>query len=314
MTALLILLFVLLALAAATFACWPLLSRREAGTFILAGAVAALVLGVGGGVYLWLGTPALALRTLTGPQDNDWKSAMAKLVANARAHPADATAWPMLGRGYFLIGDGTEAAAAFRRAVFLAAPAQQPALFSAQGEALVLAASGQVTPEAEAAFSAPRQGDWRCCGPSGQVTPEGEAAFSAALQGDPKDLPARLYLGAVYAARHENGRALALWQSLLADTPPDAPWRAGLIDRIAALSASSGQAPDIAAMVAGLAARLRAQPNDPQGWQRLVRAYVVLGDSAKANAALADARSALKQDSSAMAALNVEAKELKLQK
>jgi cytochrome c-type biogenesis protein CcmH len=289
MTALLILLFVLLALAAATFACWPLLRRREAGTVILAGAVAALVLGIGGGVYLWLGTPALALRTLTGPQDNDWKSAMAKLVANARAHPADATAWAMLGRGYFLIGDGTEAAAAFRRAAFLSAPAQQPALFSAQGEALVLAASGQVTPEAE-------------------------AAFSAALQGDPKDLPARLYLGAVYAARHENARALALWQSLLADTPPDAPWRAGLIDRIAALGASSGQAPDIGAMVAGLAARLRAQPNDPQGWQRLVRAYVVLGDGAKANAALADARSALKKDPSAMAALTAEAKELKLQK
>jgi cytochrome c-type biogenesis protein CcmH len=289
MSALLILLFVLLALAAAAFACWPVLRRREAGSWILAGAVATLVLGIGGGVYLWLGTPELALRTLTGPQDNDWKSAMAKLVANARSHPADATAWAMLGRGYFLIGDGTDAAAAFRHAVALADPSRQPALFSAEGEALMLAASGQVTPEAE-------------------------AAFSAALQGDPKDIPARLYLGAVYAARHENARALVLWQSLLADTPTDAPWRAALIDRIAALSASSGQAPDIGAMVAGLAERLRAHPRDPQGWQRLVRAYAVLGDRAKASAALVDARAALKSDSTAQAALNGEAKELKLEK
>ena len=127
-------------------------------------------------------------------------------------------------------------------------------------------------------------------------------------------MPARLYLGGVYAARHENVRALALWQSLLADTPSDAPWRAALIDRIAALSATSGQAPDVGAMVAGLAARLRARPDDSQGWQRLLRAYAVLGDGAKAKAALADARAALKNDSTAMAALAAEAKELKLEK
>ncbi len=39
-------------------------------------------------------------------------------------------------------------------------------------------------------------------------------------------------------------------------------------------------------MVAGLADRLKAQPDDPEGWVRLVRAYAVLGETAKREAAL----------------------------
>jgi cytochrome c-type biogenesis protein CcmH len=46
-------------------------------------------------------------------------------------------------------------------------------------------------------------------------------------------------------------------------------------------------------MVAGLADRLRQDGSDVEGWLRLVRAYVVLGDRGKANAAAADARRAL---------------------
>jgi len=289
MTALLIALFIALALAAAAFACWPILKRRETGSRILAAAVAMLVLAIGCGVYLMLGTPALALRTLAGPAEGDWRGLIAKLVSNARAHPGDKTAWMMLGRGYLLVNDGADAAAAFRRAIVLADPAQRPALLSVEGEALMLAAQGQVTPEAE-------------------------SAFAAALQGNPRDPAARYYLGFAYAQRRDVPRALALWQSLLADTPPTAPWRAMLIDRIAALKASTGQAPDIAAMVAGLAERLRASPNDPEGWQRLVRAYAVLGDAAKAQSALGDARGALKKNPAALTALDGEAKELKLEK
>jgi cytochrome c-type biogenesis protein CcmH len=43
-------------------------------------------------------------------------------------------------------------------------------------------------------------------------------------------------------------------------------------------------------MVAGLASRLQANPDDPQGWVRLVRAYAVLGDQAKLNEALTQAK------------------------
>jgi cytochrome c-type biogenesis protein CcmH len=43
-------------------------------------------------------------------------------------------------------------------------------------------------------------------------------------------------------------------------------------------------------MVDRLAARLQANPDDPQGWMRLVRAYSVLGETARRDQALATAR------------------------
>ena len=51
----------------------------------------------------------------------------------------------------------------------------------------------------------------------------------------------------------------------------------------------------IEGMVGGLAARLDDEPADPQGWERLLRAYMVLGRTDEANAALARARTALKE-------------------
>ena len=65
-------------------------------------------------------------------------------------------------------------------------------------------------------------------------------------------------------------------------------------------------------MVADLAARLKAQPDDAQGWQRLIRAYAVLGDNAKANAALKDARAALAKNPQALAALSPASLKLKI--
>jgi cytochrome c-type biogenesis protein CcmH len=46
----------------------------------------------------------------------------------------------------------------------------------------------------------------------------------------------------------------------------------------------------IGRMVSGLAERLQANPDDPEGWIRLVRSYAVLGDVAKRDAALDQAR------------------------
>jgi cytochrome c-type biogenesis protein CcmH len=46
----------------------------------------------------------------------------------------------------------------------------------------------------------------------------------------------------------------------------------------------------IRGMVAGLAERLKTQPDDPQGWVKLVRAYAVLGEAAPRDAALKAAR------------------------
>ena len=284
----LVLIFLGLALVAACFACWPLLKRKGAPARMLAGAVALAVLGVGIGVYLMLGSPGLALRTLTGVRPNDLNGLIAELSVRVRKTPGDPRGWVLLGRGYLTLGDGQDAAAAFKQAASVAPANERTELLSAYGEALVQAASGAVTPEAE-------------------------AAFETVLKANPKDQAARYYLGLAYAARRENGKAAALWQSLLADTSSPT-LKSELIDRLATLKAESGPAPDISAMVEGLAARLKSQPNDPEGWQRLIRAYVVLGDEAKARQALAGAQSALKDNKAAMDALNEEAKALKLAK
>jgi cytochrome c-type biogenesis protein CcmH len=49
-------------------------------------------------------------------------------------------------------------------------------------------------------------------------------------------------------------------------------------------------------MVARLANRLKENGSDVEGWQRLLRAYMVLGERDKANAAAADAKRALASD------------------
>jgi cytochrome c-type biogenesis protein CcmH len=195
----------------------------------------------------------------------------------------------LLGRGYLTLGDASDAAAAFRQALPVTAAADKSQVYSAYGEALTLASGGAVTADAE-------------------------EAFAAALRNSPKDFAARYYLGLAYADRHDSARALALWKGLLADAPPNAPWRAQLLDRIALLTGQSDAAPDVGAMVKSLARRLQKNPNDPEGWQRLIRAYAVMGDTAKAHQALDSARSALRNDNPAFARLALEARQLKLEK
>ncbi len=278
-----------LALLAAAFACWPILRARNARLslrLLLVGAVGLSVLAIGGGLYVAEGTPSLALRTLSWPAD--LPSLVAALARRSREQSFNAMGWTLLGRGYLTLGDAGDAAAAFRRAV-QSVPAQaRPGLYSALGEALTVSASGTVTPEAE-------------------------AAFRAAVAGNPKDFAARFYLGLAHAARGDSAGALGYWQGLLKDAPAGAPWRGMLLDRIAALRAQEGAAPDIPAMVARLAARLKANPNDVEGWKRLVRAYAVLGDQEKARAALNEARTALRDDARALAVLDAEAATLKLE-
>jgi cytochrome c-type biogenesis protein CcmH len=60
----------------------------------------------------------------------------------------------------------------------------------------------------------------------------------------------------------------------------------------------------IRGMVERLASRLKDKGDDVEGWLRLVRAYLVLGDTDKAKQARADARAALNNDAAALEKLN----------
>lgn len=281
-----------IALAACAFVAWPILrAPGSRGRFVLAAAAALFVLGVGGGLYLILGQPQLAVRTLEGSNARDLNALIGRLGVAVRTHPKDPRGWALLGQAYLTARDPSDAAKAFARGIDAAkATGMAPTLFySAYGEALTQTSAGAVTAEAE-------------------------AAFRQALALDPRDQAARYYLGLAEVSRGNNAKALAMWQALLADLPSNSPVRGDLVDRIARLTAKGvgGGAPDIGAMVAGLAARLKDHPDDAEGWLRLVRAYAVLGDKAKAQAALSDARKAMHERGDVLAALDAEAKELGL--
>lgn len=291
MTAILILIFLLLAAVAIGFVAWPILRDGHGsllGRIVLAATAAAFLLGIGGGLYIYLGRPALALRTLTGPRADDFNSLVTTLAWHVREKPDDLRAWALLWPSYLKLNDPRDAAAAFRHEVEIAPANLRPDLYSNYGEALSAAAGG--------------------------ITEDAEAAFKAALALDPKDLKSRYYMGFDYAARGDAARAIAIWESLLADIPPNTRIHGVLVDRIAALKSTGGTAPNIAAMVENLANRLKTNPDDAEGWQRLIRAYAVLGDQNKALAALANARIALRAEPAATAALAAEAKDLKLEK
>jgi cytochrome c-type biogenesis protein CcmH len=289
-----IVLFLVLAvvvLAALAFAVLPLLRAKSIkGRGLLAGAIALFLLGVGGGTYFMVGQPYLAWRTAQGVNTRDVNGLIALLVKRVRAAPEDLQAWVYLGRGYMSAGDAGDAARAYGRAVAIANAGGHPdaGLDTLYGEALVAQSGGAVGAEAE-------------------------AAFRAALKLDPKAQAPRFFVGQALAERGDKAGALELWNGLLAEAPANSPLHQALVDRIALLTAQAGGgAPDPKAMVAGLAARLKEHPDDAQGWQRLIRAYSVLGQRADAEQALADARKTFAGKADVLSALEAEAQELKL--
>jgi len=278
-------------LAAIAFAVLPLLrTKAMKGRSVLAAALALFLLGIGGGTYWMLGQPYLAWRSAQGTETRDVNGLIGLLIKRVRVAPDDLQAWVYLGRGYMGVGDAGDAAKAYARAVTLANKSGHPdaGLDTLYGEALVAQANGQVGAEAE-------------------------AAFRAALNLDPKEQAARYFIAQAQAARGDKQGALTILNELLAETPDKSPLHQTLIDRIALLTAQGGGgAPDPKAMVAGLAARLKDNPDDAAGWQRLIRAYSVLGQRAEAQQALADARKSFAGKSDVLAGFDAQAKELKL--
>jgi cytochrome c-type biogenesis protein CcmH len=287
--------FALVALVAAAFAAVPVwrVAESKKARALLMGAVAMFVLAIGGGIYWVVGAPRLALRDAQGLQAHEANALAPMLIERVRKNPDDEQAWIYLAQIYVGSRDADSAAGALGHAVLAARKQKRetPELDATYGQMLVNASGGQVPPVAE-------------------------NAFAAALAADPANAPARYYLGMAAAQKGDTGGAQRYWKSLLDDVPTTAPLHQRLVDMLASLGTATpnvqgaGGAPDINAMVAGLAARLKADPNDPAGWQRLIRAYSVLGETDKAKAALATARASAGADK---AALDGEAQELKLQ-
>ena len=223
-----------------------------------------------------------------------------QLEAQLRQTPEDVNGWRLLGWSYFQTGRFADAAEAYGRAATLEPTNAEH--FSAQGEALVQAGGGQVTPAAL-------------------------TAFRGALRADPQDPRARYFVAVEMDQRGEREAAMTAWIDLINSAPAGAPWAAEVRTFVEDLARERGQdissrlrpapagspapaaAPSgmpgptaaqvaeagsmseadrqamIQGMVGGLEERLRASPRDRDGWVRLMRARMVLGDSTAATAA-----------------------------
>ena len=212
------------------------------------------------------------------------------LVQQVEAHleknPNDGRGWDVLAPVYFKLGRFDDAVRAQRNAI-----ANNPETATRRadlGEALTAAAGGVVTEEAN-------------------------SQFERALIQDKDDAKARYYIA---LAAEQDGRpadAADQWQAMLGSAPPNAPWRQLVQDSLARVGGASPKAPALSddqmdavkgmsaddqqtmirGMVEGLAAKLKQDGSDPNGWLRLIRAYIVLGDRTRAELALDEARAAV---------------------
>ncbi|MFG1298612.1 c-type cytochrome biogenesis protein CcmI [Xanthobacter sp. V3C-3] len=269
------------------------------------------------GLYVDLGSPRLpgaplADRLSAPPDRGDVAILVRRVEEHLARNPNDGQGYEILAPVYLRLGRPDDAARAYAEAIRTLGPS--PERHSARGEALVVAADGLVTADAA-------------------------RAFAAALALDPQEPRAAYFLG---LAAEQDGRAAdaaRIWADLLAHAPATAPYRpmvAAALARVggaqvpAAPTASAPAAPgpgaaDVAAaaqmsaqdrdsmvrgMVSRLAARLESEPNDIDGWVRLVRAYGVLGEKDKAAEALKSARAAFRDNAEALGRLDAAEKEL----
>ncbi|HEV2817353.1 MAG TPA: tetratricopeptide repeat protein [Allosphingosinicella sp.] len=253
------------------------------------------------------------------PPPQSMEAMAASLQERLRQEPDNDRGWFLLGRTYREGERFAEAAQAFRRATELNPRNADYAAYL--GEALILGSAGNPPPEA------------------GRL-------FRRALELQPGNPQARYYLATLRDLGGDHRGAVDDLLALLREAPAGAPWepqvreavmaiarqhRIDLAGRLpAASSAATAAIPGptpaqmeaaraippgqqdrmVRAMVDGLAARLRRNPRDADGWIRLMRSRMVLNDPAAARAALDAGLGAFANDAATQARLRGAAREL----
>lgn len=236
-------------------------------------------------VYLAEGSPGMgdhpiAARMEAPADELPVEGLVARVERRLKEQPEDVQGWETIAPAYLMLGRTDDAAHAWTRAMM--AGGVTPARLAARGEALVL-------------------------GNDGVVGSSAKADFEEAVKLDPDEPRAQYYLGAAELDAGDRDAALSRWKSLLAGAPEDAPWAPALRARIAAAEGrpviSAEDEPMIRGMVEGLATRLEDEPDDIEGWLRLIRSYGVLQENDKAAKALATARDTFADHPDALARL-----------
>jgi len=259
------------------------------------------------------------------PQAGNVDAMAAALRDRLRQDPDNDYGWFMLGMAYREAGRFPEAEQAFRRASELAPRNADYLAYLAE----ILLATGHDNPPTEAT-----------------------ALFRRALAIQPTHPQARYYLATIKDMGGDHRGAIDDLVALVRDAPADAPWLEQVRGAAAAIArdnhidisgrlppprapqgstaaaAIPGPTPEqmqaarsippgqqdqmVRAMVDGLAARLRQNPRDAEGWIRLMRSRMVLNDPNAAGAALRSGLEAFQGDAATQGRLRAAARELGL--
>ncbi|MBR1275966.1 c-type cytochrome biogenesis protein CcmI [Bradyrhizobium sp. AUGA SZCCT0283] len=237
-------------------------------------------------------------------------------------NPQDADGWRLLGWSYFNIERFADAAKAYARAVELRPDFAE--YRSARGEALVRDAGDVVTTDARKEFEETLKSDPRNArarffmglakeqdGDKDGAAADWQAVVAEADPSEPwlPDLRQRLKTiradaGEVAASKPKLS-AEAMQELLRSSTSPVAPpaEAAGARGpsaqdvRNAETMAPQDRSAMIRNMVDGLAARLEQSPRDAEGWIKLIRSRVVLGETEQAKASLQRALAVFAEES-----------------
>ncbi|HEY3146062.1 MAG TPA: c-type cytochrome biogenesis protein CcmI [Dongiaceae bacterium] len=263
-------------------------------------AMAVILPLAGFGLYLKLGSPHLpsqsAMERLAEERQRT-SPEIQKLEAQVASSPSDAQSWIDLGRAYADVDRAKDAADTFAKAMALGR--NEPDVLRQYAHAAILAEEGRVTADAQ-------------------------VALQRVLAADPTDPIARFFLALAKAQNQDIEGALTDWLALERELPANAPLHALLTENIdkaarqlgkdpaklpGRFAVSRGNSPgpteeDMAAaaqmspeqrqqfiegMVERLAARMKSDPENLEGWIKLANAYGVLGKQDEARAAWAEA-------------------------
>ncbi len=243
------------------------IGRSTITAFLGAVAVLSLV------IYWMLGSPnlpsqPLADRTEVAAQDIDLPAAIARIEQQLATTPDDLRGWSVIAPVYLQTGKYPEAEHAYRRIIELGGGNAD--IQTALAETLMLQANGSAAGEAM-------------------------SLLQSAAASDPAHVLSRLYIAAELTRTAQYDNAVKAWDAALALSKGGEAWVTAASEG-RAVAANKGVAPAgapaataqseaIAGMVSGLAARLDSQGGTIEEWTQLVRAYVVLNDLTKAQAA-----------------------------
>lgn len=245
---------------------------------------------VGLGLYLKTGNPDMPAAPLAARLENpdgNIELLVAKVERHLAANPNDGSGWDVLAPIYFKMQRLGDAELAYRNAIRLLGTS--PARMNGIGEVLV-------------------------AGNDGIVTDDARSAFAEALRLDPRDPRAQFYLALALEQAGKKAEALIAFQAIAKASPADAPWLPLVQEHIASnggaplaglptapkapgnpsesdVEAAAGMSAGdrntmIRGMVDSLDAKLKEDPNNFEGWMRLVRSYAMLSEKDKALAAL----------------------------